>query len=169
MKSTIEYIDAAIAKGKFKNDAQFATAMKWANSAMSKYRKGERVISTRHALQLAAYLNLSLQDAVRLITLAETERSGQLPLDVRDFFARVALWIGYIGSAALIAGVNAPAEASMRYAAQEHMPRTSRLDRINTQFGNNRNPLNNIQIMHIWDLLSKAIRRLLRQRKAATA
>jgi len=118
MKTTIYYIDRAKSEGQFKDDAALARALGWTRAAISLYRNGDRTMQARHCLQLAAMLKLSARETVELIVMAETERSGQLPLDARDYFQRAAVWIGSIALGALIAGVSPTAEASMSATAQ---------------------------------------------------
>lgn len=93
--TTVRFLDKAIKDNGLQSDLQLAKALHWSNATMSHYRTGKRVMGTRQCLQLARYMRLSDYETIKLIMLAEIERSGQLPLDVKEYFGRAACWITY--------------------------------------------------------------------------
>jgi hypothetical protein len=96
MKTTIEYLEKALKDSGLKNWSELAKALGWTTGGMAHYRAGNRVMSRKACLQLAAFLKLDLKEALELLVLAEQEESGQLPLNLKDYFRRVAVWIGFI-------------------------------------------------------------------------
>lgn len=101
MNTTRDYLRKAMQDGGNLKASEFAALIGWTQAALSRYLSAERVMDRRACLQLAAFMKLTLKEAVELQVLADIEQNGQLPLATKDFFQRAALSIGYIVIAGL--------------------------------------------------------------------
>ena len=158
MKSTVEYIEKAIAEGNYKTGSAFCKAIRWSNGALSLYRSRDRIMNRRACLQLAAFMKLDLKGTVKLVVLAEIEENGQLPLDTKHFFQKVAVSIGFTVLTGLIAITPSIADAASRpcgITMHESSTKSSRL----TVY----------KLCTIWSQLKRALRRIWRKNPIAQA